>query len=107
VYTGTHDNDTTRGWFYALEKDKQQHVMGVINARKETMPWALIEQAFASIANLAVIPMQDVLGLGGNARMNRPGTLEGNWQWRFNWHELSEEVTMRCHSWITEHGRLT
>ena len=72
VYTGTHDNDTTVGWG---EKPVQD----------------LIQDALNSPANLAIIPLQDVMGLDSQARMNTPGTLDGNWEWRFNWDELTND----------------
>jgi len=88
VYTGTHDNDTTLGWFESLPAASREFVLKSLGAQAQDMPWALIETALASPARIAVIPMQDAIGLGGNARMNTPGTVEGNWQWRFDWSEL-------------------
>jgi len=82
VYTGTHDNDTTKGWFDAAEQHVRGHVLKVLNVKAEQMPWALIESALASDAELAVIPMQDLLALGSEAKFNTPGTLENNWSWR-------------------------
>ena len=72
VYTGTHDNDTTVGWGGKPVQD-------------------LIQDALNSPANLAIIPLQDVMGLDSQARMNTPGTLDGNWEWRFNWDELTND----------------
>jgi 4-alpha-glucanotransferase len=59
------------------------------------MPYALIHAAFESIANLAIVPMQDVLELGSEDRMNTPGTIEGNWSWRFSWEQVTEEKSNR------------
>jgi len=88
VYTGTHDNDTTMGWFNHLVEQNEQHIiehiLSVLNCKAEDMPWALIEAAFASPALLCVIPMQDILELGSEAKFNTPGTLEGNWSWRLS-----------------------
>ena len=84
VYTGTHDNDTTMGWFAAAEEHVRDHAMRILDARPEDMPWALIECALASPATLAVIPMQDLLALGSEAKFNTPGTLENNWSWRLD-----------------------
>ncbi|MDX8382383.1 MAG: 4-alpha-glucanotransferase [Ghiorsea sp.] len=89
VYTGTHDNDTTQGWFDGLveQQDQQhvvQHILSVLDAKAEDMPWPLIEAAFASPALLCVIPVQDILELGSEAKFNTPGTLEGNWSWRLD-----------------------
>jgi 4-alpha-glucanotransferase len=82
VYTGTHDNDTTLGWFTNADTHTREHALSVLGTDPEAMPWALIESAMASIARLAIIPMQDLLALGSEARFNTPGTLEGNWSWR-------------------------
>ncbi|NWF37072.1 4-alpha-glucanotransferase [Mariprofundus sp. KV] len=83
VYTGTHDNDTTMGWFKGADKATRKRVLAELdNAKAEDMPWALIECALASVAKLAVIPMQDLLELGSEAKFNTPGTLDNNWAWR-------------------------
>ena len=82
VYTGTHDNDTTLGWFTSIPEETRRFVLQVLGAEPKDMPWALIEAAIASPAMLAVVPMQDLLALGTEARMNTPGSLEGNWAWR-------------------------
>jgi len=84
VYTGTHDNDTTMGWFNQSEAYVQNHLLSLLDAKREDMPWALIECAMASVANMAVIPMQDLLELGTEAKFNTPGTLENNWCWRMD-----------------------
>lgn len=88
VYTGTHDNDTARGWFRTLGEEEKGRVLsylakaGIRVASEAEIPWALISLAFLSRANLAVIPMPDILGLGSEARMNYPSRPEGNWTWR-------------------------
>ncbi|HIP08092.1 MAG TPA: 4-alpha-glucanotransferase [Mariprofundaceae bacterium] len=92
VYTGTHDNDTTMGWFESSDEHVQQHVLNVLHAKAEDMPWALIEAALASPARLAVIPMQDILELGSEAKFNTPGTLDGNWSWRLDVTPSSDHV---------------
>jgi len=84
VYTGTHDNDTTMGWFTLADENTKQHALSVLDCKAEDMPWALIECALASPAKMAVIPMQDLLALGTEAKFNTPGTLHGNWAWRLN-----------------------
>jgi len=84
VYTGTHDNDTTMGWFDSADEHVCDHALQVLDAKLEDMPWALIESALASPAELAVVPMQDLLGLGSEAKFNTPGTLENNWSWRLS-----------------------
>jgi 4-alpha-glucanotransferase len=92
VYTGTHDNDTTSGWFHATGESTTQSVDELVAERRFVcryagtdggeIPWDLIRLAYASVADLVIVPMQDVLGLGSEARMNVPGRAEGNWTWR-------------------------
>jgi len=85
AYTGTHDNPTTRGWFEDLPDDVRRNVWNLLNRpagnSSEAAP-ALIESAWSSMAALAIAPLQDVLNLGNEARMNIPGRNEGNWRWR-------------------------
>lgn len=90
VYTGTHDNDTTLGWYHSLNDDERHHVYQALGVPAIQMPQALMQAAFASVANMAIVPMQDILELGSADRMNVPGTTEGNWQWRFSWEQLTE-----------------
>lgn len=91
VYTGTHDNDTTLGWFEGLNDGEKQRIYDYLGWSSLPMPSALIHAAFGSVANLAVIPMQDILKLGSPDRMNTPGTTEGNWRWRFEWSQLTDD----------------
>ena len=91
VYTGTHDNDTSRGWYEALDEDAQAHVREVLHCEQgEDVVDAMIRSALTTEAALVVFPMQDLLGLGSGARMNTPGAIENNWQWRFSWAEVEE-----------------
>ncbi len=105
VYTGTHDNDTTLGWFESLPDDRKHYVYEYLGFPQLEMPYTLVHAAFESIANLAVIPMQDVLGLGSADRMNTPGTIEGNWLWRFNWEQVTEEKANRLAHMVDLYGR--
>ncbi len=95
VYTGTHDNDTTVGWYNALD-DQQRHYfhayLAALHSEEHvaSMPRDLIIMALETRANLAIIPMQDILGLDGTHRMNVPGTSTGNWHWRFDWSQLKD-----------------
>jgi len=82
VYTGTHDNDTTLGWFEHADEHVRQHVLSVLKTTPADITWSMIEAALASPAMLSVIPMQDLLELGSEAKFNTPGTLENNWCWR-------------------------
>ncbi len=82
AYTGTHDNETLLGWWHALDDDARSRAADALNADVAHMPWSVIEATLHSHARLAVLPLQDVLGLGNEARMNVPGRCEGNWRWR-------------------------
>jgi 4-alpha-glucanotransferase len=84
VYTGTHDNNTTIGWWESLEDwERNNLLIHLGSVSQDGIQWDMIRQAMGSIANLCIIPMQDALGLGGEARMNFPGIAEGNWGWRY------------------------
>jgi 4-alpha-glucanotransferase len=95
VYTGTHDNDTTAGWYRSLDDETRGRVDYFLRAGPDVMPQAMIHALMASVAQLAVVPMQDVLGLGPEARLNTPGTVVGNWSWRLPEHALSGELAQR------------
>ncbi|MBN2648034.1 MAG: 4-alpha-glucanotransferase [Thiotrichales bacterium] len=102
IYTGTHDNDTTLGWFEQLDAAEQSAVQQTLAAYWQqnpvagalcqsvpcTIPWSLIVAAFSSPAQRVLIPMQDFLGLDGAHRMNVPGVAQGNWRWQMNWDTL-------------------
>jgi 4-alpha-glucanotransferase len=106
VYTGTHDNDTTVGWFAALPEAERAHVEDFLGRPTEPMPWPLIRCALASPARLAILPMQDLLALDGTHRMNLPGTHEGNWLWRFEWEEVPPVLAGRVRHLVSLYGRL-
>jgi 4-alpha-glucanotransferase len=101
VYTGTHDNDTTRGWWESLSDEER--------AWSELDPadpvWSLLGAAWASRAALAIAPLQDVLDLGADARMNLPGTESGNWQWRYDARDLGPELAGRLRDLTLAAGR--
>ena len=88
VYTGTHDNDTSLGWYRSLPEDMKQHVSQTLGSEDPRMPEALIRAALDSACALAVIPLQDLMGLGSEARMNTPGVAQGQWAWKFSWRQL-------------------
>jgi 4-alpha-glucanotransferase len=94
VYTATHDSDTSRGWFAALDPETQQRVRRELGGDGE-IHWAMIRAALASVADTAVVPLQDVLGVGSEGRLNTPGTAQGNWTWRFRWEQLTPELRRR------------
>ena len=102
VYSGTHDNDTTAGW-WATASDKERHcARGYLGTDGHDMPWTLIRAAMASVADTAVHPMQDVLALPTEARMNFPGQESGWWRWRFQWAQVQPWHAGR----LAEMGRL-
>jgi 4-alpha-glucanotransferase len=88
VYTGTHDNDTMKGWYETLEDQIKEKVLNYTDCREDQVIKKMIRLAWASVANLAIIPMQDLLELGSEGRMNIPGEAAGNWQWRFKNEQL-------------------
>ncbi|MCD6289885.1 MAG: 4-alpha-glucanotransferase [Anaerolineae bacterium] len=88
VYTGTHDNDTTVGWYHSAPPEVQDHVRRYLARDGRDIAWDFIRAAMSSVADTAVVPMQDVLALGSEARMNTPGQAANNWTWRFRWEQL-------------------
>jgi 4-alpha-glucanotransferase len=106
VYTGTHDNDTSLSWYEALGTEQQEYVYRYLGNPERRMPGALNLCALASVARLAVLPMQDVLELGKGHRMNAPGTLgEENWQWRFSWDQLTDQSVTGLAEMVRLYGR--
>ncbi|MBN1817588.1 MAG: 4-alpha-glucanotransferase [Sedimentisphaerales bacterium] len=109
VYTGTHDNNTTRGWFENdLTAEQKKNLIAFLGGRIRTdeIAWELIRQAMMSVAKIAVIPMQDVLNLDGRARMNHPGKKRGNWLWRMRPGAASKSVAHRFRALVAASGRL-
>jgi 4-alpha-glucanotransferase len=102
VYTGTHDTDTAVGWFAGL-RPAARKATGLDPAEPH---WGLIELALASRASVAIVPAQDVLGLGSGARMNRPGSVGGNWSWRLERGALTASLARRLRERTQLHGRL-
>ena len=107
VYTGTHDNDTTLGWYHSIDAEEKRNLHRYLGPTPEPMPWALIRLAYASVADVAVIPLQDILGLGTEARMNTPGKGCGNWSWRYRAHDLHTELHDRLLDLALTYGRKT
>ncbi len=89
LYPGTHDNNTSRGWYEAASAKERDHVRRYLRVSGEDIAWDLIRAAFSSVCRLTIVPMQDLLSLDGSCRMNAPGTEQGNWQWRM----LSDQFT--------------
>jgi 4-alpha-glucanotransferase len=116
VYTGTHDNDTTMGWWEssgqgdstrASEEVAREKAFALqyLGADGREMNWTLIRAALASVANTVIIPLQDVLGLGSDARMNLPGRPSGNWQFRFSWDQVTPSIIERLRTMVEIYER--
>jgi 4-alpha-glucanotransferase len=115
AYTGTHDNDTTVGWWNSTGAEDTRTPEDVAKERKfagdylnlgdQAIQWVMIRTVLASVADLAIIPLQDVLGLGTEARMNLPGTSKGNWRWRFRPGVLSSAPAKRLHEMVVLYDR--
>lgn len=117
VYTGTHDNDTTLGWWSRtnrgdpacsseeIQKEKE-FALKYLGSDGREMNWAFIRTVLASVADTAIVPLQDVLGLGSEARMNLPGTPRGNWRWRFTPQMLTDEIRDRLKKMTVMYDRV-
>jgi 4-alpha-glucanotransferase len=105
AYTGTHDNDTTCGWFATATEREKAFLHKYCGSNGEEVHWDLIRLASRSAADLAIFPFQDVLGLGTEARMNFPGTEQGNWEWRFSWDQVRPEHAQRMYEIAALYGR--
>jgi 4-alpha-glucanotransferase len=88
VYPGTHDNDTTRGWYVSVDENVRDHVRRYFRINGDEISWDFLRVCYASPANLAVVPLQDLLSLGAEARFNTPGRSQGNWTWRYREEQL-------------------
>ena len=109
VYTGTHDNDTTLGWYRTLNRQDKKfcdQYLNIPRSRKKEAHWEFVRAAYASVANLAVIPMQDFLGLGTEARINTPSTLGDNWKWRMKQGAFTKELAEKMRNMAKLYGRL-
>jgi 4-alpha-glucanotransferase len=114
VYTGTHDSDTTKNWFFktgTLEEQennekKQKFICNYLGSKAEDMPLPLVRAAFQSPSKLAIVPMQDLLSLEGECRMNIPGTsVYSNWRWQLPWQELSNEIVQQVRELVEQYDR--
>jgi len=108
VYTGTHDNDTTLGWASNeanYNRDYLKDYTGIEFETNEHYVWALIQMAMASVSFLCILPLQDILMLDSSARMNSPGTVGGNWDWRFDWQQLNPEIIEKLNKFIMVYER--
>jgi 4-alpha-glucanotransferase len=105
VYTGTHDNDTTVGWYASLPATAADLVRRFLGRADHEVPDAMMRAVLASVARLAVLPAQDLLHLGGEARLNRPGTTTGNWKWRLPLESLTAPMALRYRDLVHLHNR--
>ncbi|MEO7775435.1 MAG: 4-alpha-glucanotransferase [Steroidobacteraceae bacterium] len=105
VYTGTHDNDTTLGWYRSIGEHTRSRLQRYLGGASQDMPWALNRMALASVGQLAVLPLQDLLGLGSEARLNTPGTVGGNWSWRVQVNSLTRELAQSARDLNDIYGR--
>jgi 4-alpha-glucanotransferase len=106
VYTGTHDNDTTLGWYRSLDEETRRRVDSMLRAGSGSMPEALIREALGSVGQLAILPAQDLLGLGSEARVNTPGTVHGNWGWRLPAGALTPQLAAHFAQLNAMYGRV-
>jgi 4-alpha-glucanotransferase len=106
VYSGTHDNDTTVGYFQKAPPGELAFAQRYIPSEGKEIHWDLVRLAYQSVARLAVIPLQDILGLGSTARMNTPGTCTGNWGWRFLSGAITKDHSARLRELAETYGRI-
>jgi 4-alpha-glucanotransferase len=105
VYSGTHDNDTTRGWYGSLADHQRDYVRRYLARDGNDIAWDLMRLAWSSVADYAIAPLQDVLDMGSDARMNLPGRAAGNWGFRFTSEQLNEGVLHRLRDMTEVYGR--
>jgi len=105
VYTGTHDNDTTLGWWRNLSKEHKDSIRDYLGKSHPEMPWDFIALAMASPASLCIIPCQDILGLDKSARFNTPGRATGNWQWQLSRDMLTDDLARRVRKLAEKYHR--
>ncbi len=106
VYTGTHDNDTVHGWFAALNDHDRHYLALMLGAPIGDVSWDMIRAGWASVASVAIAPLQDVLSMGSDARMNKPGIATGNWRWRFRLDQFRPEAIQRLGELTTLYNRV-
>jgi 4-alpha-glucanotransferase len=105
AYTGSHDNDTAWGWFESATSAQRQMALGYLDCEPGRFNWALIRAVLSSVADTAIVPLQDVLGLGSEARMNLPGTVGTNWKWRHTPDALTDRIAERLETLVELYER--
>ena len=107
VYTGTHDNDTVMGWMKTAPKASVKYAKEYLNLTKEEgYNWGMMRAAWSSVADMAIVPMQDILGLGAEARINTPSTLGNNWKWRATPEQIDAKVAKKLYHYMQMYGRV-
>jgi 4-alpha-glucanotransferase len=106
VYTGTHDNNTSVGWYRDLSENQRDYVRNFLGCSNESFHDSFLRMAYSSPARLCMIPLQDIIGLDGQHRFNTPGTGEGNWAWRFTWDMLKDWMLERMTRYTALYGRV-
>ncbi len=107
VYTGTHDNDTVMGWMKTAPKDSVKYAKEYLNLTKEEgYNWGMMRAAWSSVADMAIVPMQDILGLGSEARINTPSTLGDNWKWRATPDQINARTANKLRHYMQMYGRV-
>ena len=105
AYTGTHDNDTTAGWYRSASKNERIFCCEYTGSNGRNIHWDLIRTVWASVADTAIVPMQDIFGLGSESRMNTPATASGNWSWRLGDDVFSKDVATKLLDLTEIYGR--
>jgi 4-alpha-glucanotransferase len=105
VYTGTHDNDTLVGWYKKLNRNERKFIKNYLDCKETRINWDMIRLAWASVAMFAITPLQDILSLGNEARMNIPGTTAGNWNWRYESNQLTRKIKAELKKVTQLYGR--
>ena len=107
VYTGTHDNDTSVGWMETAPGASVKFAKDYLNlTKKEGYHWGMMRAAWSSVADMAIVPMQDLLGLGSEARMNTPSTLGDNWKWRATPEQINDKLAKKLWKYMQMYGRV-
>ena len=105
AYTGTHDNDTIAGWYKSASKTERAFCHKYLDLKGRNIHWDMIRAIMASVADTVIVPLQDILGLGSDSRMNTPATAKGNWEWRLDGSSLTDNLAARLSEMTETYGR--
>jgi 4-alpha-glucanotransferase len=106
VYTGTHDNETCLGWMKTAPEASVQYAKEYLNlTEEEGYNWGMMRGAWSSVAEMAIVPMQDIIGLGSEARLNAPSTMGNNWKWRATSDQITWELARKLYKYTDMYGR--